>query len=228
MEKIKPLYGKQLSQEWAEWVEKSNPEGTRESEIFPFIKKWIKENNPKTLLDIGCGQGICSNLLSEKLSYVGIDVSEQLIERGKKLYGIKNKEFKIGNVYSLPIENNSVDAAMSIWVWSHLDDLNKAAKEMTRVIKPNGKYLVITANPETYDLRKTFYKKYKEKDGLLTGDFDLGDGKVLNNSTLYLHSIDNMKNALINAGLNIDNESRMGQDKENPQGLYVVFNGTKL
>lgn len=228
MEKIKPLYGKQLSQEWSEWVEKSNPEGTRESEIFPFVKKWLNENNNEILLDIGCGQGICSNLVNKESSYVGVDISDQLIKRAKKLYNAKNKEFKIGDVYSLPIESNSIDTAMSLWVWSHLDNLDKASKEMARVLKPDGKYLVITANPETYDLRKTFYKKYEEKDGLLTGDFDLGNGKVLTDSTLYLHSIDNMKNALINAGLNIDNESRMGQDSESPQGLYIVFNGTKL
>jgi ubiquinone/menaquinone biosynthesis C-methylase UbiE len=228
MEKIKPLYGKKLSQEWAEWVEKSDPDGTREAEIFPFVEKWLTENNPKIILDIGCGQGIISKLIPGNSHYIGVDSSKNLIKRAKKLYDQENKAFKVGNLYSLPIEDKSVDSAISIWVWSHLDNLNKAAKETARVLKPNGKYLIISANPETYDLRKTFYKKYIEKDSVLIGDFDLGDGKVLTDSTLYLHSLENIKNALINAGLTISHESRMGQDIESPKGLYVVFSGTKL
>jgi len=222
-----PLYGSQLSQEWTEWVETPNKNGTRESEIFPFIKKWISDINPKNLLDIGCGQGICSTLIKKEINYIGIDISNNLINRAKKLYENENKNFKIGDVYSLPIDDKSIDAAMSIWVWSHLENLEKAATEIFRVLKPNGKYLIITANPETFEFRKTFYENYEIKGKLLTGNFDLGHGKKLTNSTLYLYTLANIKNALTKSGLKINYESRMGQIKECPKGLYVVLSGSK-
>jgi ubiquinone/menaquinone biosynthesis C-methylase UbiE len=228
MEHQKSIYGEKLSKEWVEYVEASNPKGTRETEIFPFIRRWIENIKPSVLLDIGCGQGICSNLISNDVHYIGIDPSKHLIKRARQIYSSKNKEYKIGNAYSLPIKDNSIDAVLSVWVWSHLESLENASQEISRVLKPNGKYLIITANPETYEIRKTFYKKYQLKDNLLKGDFDLGNGKVLTNSSLYLHSLDEIKNALTHHNLSIDNESRMGQDTESPKGLYIVLSGTKL
>lgn len=83
------LYDKSLSNEWIDWVEIDNPNGTREQEMFPFIKKWINECNPKTLLDLGCGQGSCSELVNEKIKYIGLDDSPTLIERAKSLLNRK-------------------------------------------------------------------------------------------------------------------------------------------
>ncbi len=56
-------YNKNLANEWIEWVETPDPQGTREKEIIPFIKKWIKELKPKVLCDIGCGQGSFSDFI---------------------------------------------------------------------------------------------------------------------------------------------------------------------
>lgn len=114
---------------------------------------------------------------------------------------------------------------MSIWVWSHIDNLELAAKEMRRVLKSQGIFLIITANPETYKERKTFYKSYTEKNGLLTGTFDLGKGKVLTGSTLYLHSKKRIEDAVGQSGLNIDFVERIGQVELYKQGLYLAIRG---
>ena len=226
-DKKKPLYGSQLSEEWADWVEALNPTGTREAKIYPLISRWLKEIAPKSIVDIGCGQGICSSLMPNNTDYIGIDNSRHLLGKARKLYGNGKRVFKIGDAYSLPLKDASVDTALSLWVWSHLENLPKAAQEMARVLKPGGHYLVINANPETYNIRKTFYKSYKEENNLLIGTFDLGGGKVLSDTTLYLHSIVDIENAIRNASLTIDKISRIGRDKEASAGLYIAFGGTK-
>lgn len=222
------LYNNILGNEWIDWVEKTNPAGSREREIYPFIKKWLKKLKPAILVDIGCGQGICSALLNKKTKYIGIDSSLVLIKRARKLYSSSGKKFIEGDAIKLPLKDNSADAVMSIWVWSHIKNLDLAAKEMWRVLKPKGGFIIVTANPETYKTRKGFYKYYKEKNGLLTGVFDLGNGKFLTDTTLYLHSNQRIESAIRQSGLTIDSITRITRAKSYKQGLYLVIQGRKL
>lgn len=216
-----------LAKEWIDWVEDVDSKRTREKEIFPVIKSWLKGLRPNVLADLGCGQGSCSELVDNKIKYVGVDYSSILIKRAKKLYLFPNKKFFKGDVYDVPLKNESVDAIMSIWVWSHLDNLELAAKEMYRVLKPQGRFLIITANPKTYDERKTFYKKYVIKDNLLIGTFDLGGGKQLTDATLYLHSKDQIENAIALAGFNINYMKGIGKSEFGRKKLYLVIEGSK-
>jgi len=71
---------------------------------------------PKTIVDIGCGQGYISSLIAENIRYIGVDASEDLINRASQIYSSPAKVFKIGDVNKLPVENNSVNAALSLWV----------------------------------------------------------------------------------------------------------------
>ncbi len=158
------MYNEKLSDEWSSWVEGLNPNGTREREIFPFIKNWLDELTPSHLIDIGCGQGSCSQLVGTNIKYIGIDSSSTLLKRATELFSSPNKKFIKGDAYVLPLTNGKADAVMSIWVWSHIENLNKAAKEMHRVLSSNGNFLIITANPDSYEERKTFYKDSTMKD----------------------------------------------------------------
>lgn len=225
MTKKQILYDKTLAKEWIDWVESA--QGSREQEIFPFVRNWLKKSKPKAVVDIGCGQGSVSELIDPKIEYIGVDPSTTLIERANELYPSVNKKFIEGDAHAIPLEDASTDAAMSVWVWSHLNDLNSAAREMFRILKPGGKFLIVTANPETYDERKTFYKKFTIKGNLLTGDFDLDNGKFLTNTTLYLHSKEQIENAIGQAGLTIDQITRMGQASLSDKGLYLAIEGRK-
>lgn len=207
---MKKLYNDILAKEWINWVEMPNLQGTREQEIYPLVKNWLEKLKPKALGDIGCGQGSCSKLVDNKIKYIGIDPSDILIERAKKLYLSPNKKFIEGDAYDIPLENESVDVLISIWVWSHLDNLKLAAKEMFRVLNSKGRFLIITANPETYEERKTFYKHYTIKGNLLKGTFNLGNGKALTDTTLYLHTKDEIEKSIRQAGFKINYIKRMG------------------
>lgn len=222
------IYSGRLAEEWIEWVESSNPLGGREKEIYPIIQIWLKKNHPKKLVDIGCGQGICSSLVEQNIEYLGIDPAKKLILRARKTYGSKTKQFLLGKADELPLSSNTFDGVMSIWVWSHLNDLYTAAKEMARVLVKGGNFLVVTANPQTYDVRKSFYKRYEEREGFLIGDFDLGNDKYLTNTTLYYHSKENILNAIVKGGLKMNKVETSGLTKQYPGGLNLVIEGVKV
>jgi len=224
---MEELYNKSLANEWIDWVETSNPQGTREKEIFPLIREWFGKLKPKTLVDLGCGQGSFSKLINNNIQYTGIDSSSTLIKRAKELYLSPNKKFVKGDIYNTSLKNDSIDSVMSIWVWSHLDNLKLAAKEMYRILNSKGRFLIITANPETYEERKTFYKDYNINGKLLTGTFDLGNGKTLPNTTLYLHSKKDIEEAIKEEGFKINYIKRIGQAESSNKGLYLVIEGLK-
>jgi ubiquinone/menaquinone biosynthesis C-methylase UbiE len=96
---------------------------------------------------------------------------------------------------------------------------------MYRILNTKGRFLIITANPETYDERKTFYKSYTIKGKLLTGVFDLGGGKALTDTTLYLHTKEEIEESIKRAGFKINYTKRMGQTSN--KGLYLVVEGSK-
>jgi ubiquinone/menaquinone biosynthesis C-methylase UbiE len=221
------LYRDQLAGEWSEWVEAPNPEGSREKELFPEIRNWLARVNPKNLLDIGCGQGVLSTIVPPQIDYYGVDVSEPLIARASQIYSSPKRTFEEGDAYQLPFEAATFDAAISFWVWSHLKSPANAAVEMSRVLKNKGYCLVITANPETYDVRRTFYSTYEENGGLLIGDFNLGNGKKLSQTTLYLHRMTDFSSALDTAGLVVKDVKRVGMLDEYPDGLYVILSAEK-
>lgn len=100
------------------------------------IKNW-------TILDQGCGGGRYSAawaLLGAK-KVIGIDISEIGINDAVKraeIAGIKNLEYKIGNVLDLPFENEEFDVVFSNGVLHHTKDWKKGVYEQIRVLKKNG------------------------------------------------------------------------------------------
>ena len=143
-----------------------------------MLYKWTHGLLPKVIVDLGAGQGICSEKIDiSKSRYVGIEPSEILINRARELYKEKNKEFIFGTAYKIPLEKESVDAVFSVGVWFHIKDLDKAHKEISRVLKYGGEVMIVTANPDTYFLWESWFDKSKKEGKVLVGDFNL-PGKI--------------------------------------------------
>jgi ubiquinone/menaquinone biosynthesis C-methylase UbiE len=97
-------------------------------------------------LDLGCGTGFTSKLLSdENLNVVGLDISEHFI-KSKKYYESDKLNYIVGDLTLLPFQNGSFDIVGSNDVIEHILDVDKALKEMIRVVKPNGKIIIVSPN----------------------------------------------------------------------------------
>jgi ubiquinone/menaquinone biosynthesis C-methylase UbiE len=98
---------------------------------------------PKNLrwIDVGCGNGAFTEVLIERSSpatVTGIDPSDGQLAYARRRPGTKMAQFRIGDAQSLPFPERSFDAASMALVISFVPDAVKAAKEMTRVVKPGG------------------------------------------------------------------------------------------
>lgn len=101
------------------------------------------------VLDLGSGAGFDAFLAAKKLQgtgrVIGVDMTKEMIEKAQvnaKKYGYDNVEFKLGDIEHLPIDDNSIDIAISNCVINLTPDKLRVFKEIYRVLKNGGKMYI--------------------------------------------------------------------------------------
>lgn len=116
--------------------------------FFKTILTETKILHPKTILDVGCGEGFTLNRFRKSdigKDLMGVDTSETAIELGRKQFPHLN--LKKGSAYKLPFKDNTFDLVLCLEVLEHLENPEKALIELTRVSK---KYCVISVPNEPW------------------------------------------------------------------------------
>lgn len=98
----------------------------------------------KYVLDVGCGVGktACYVAKEHGSRVVGVDISEEMIDRAKtrpKRHGVEDKvEFRVADAQSLPFQDALFDAVIGESVNAFIEDKQKAISEYVRVTRPGG------------------------------------------------------------------------------------------
>lgn len=112
--------------------------------------KIIEEINPTKgdrILDLGCGTGYYLFLLSNlpvDLELVGLDNDKKALDEAKNSMANKKIKFVYGDSHYLPFDKNSFDKIIASEVFEHLDDDNKALREIFKILKPGGIFVIST------------------------------------------------------------------------------------
>lgn len=129
----------------------------------------VAKTNPETILDIATGTGdlAISLVKTSAKRIVGLDISDGMLEVGRKKIDTKNLADKIsmviGDSENLPFENNSFDAITVAFGVRNFETLEKGLAEIYRVLKPEGIFVILETSMPTKSPFKqgyTFYTKY--------------------------------------------------------------------
>jgi ubiquinone/menaquinone biosynthesis C-methylase UbiE len=114
---------------------------------FNLMKKHLAKHNidlkGKAILDAGCGSGYGTSLILEEFAptkLVAFDFMPEQIEIAKK----RNLpvDFFVGDVTEMELEPSSFDAVFIFGILHHVPSWRKGLKEVARVLKPGGVFLV--------------------------------------------------------------------------------------
>ena len=116
-----------------------------------MLDRWMLNSlgdvSGKSAIDIGCGEGRFSRILSELGATVtGIDLTEPFIERARSLS--TGETYLLGNAETLQdIDNDTYDIAVSYIVLVDLQDYRSAINAAFRVLRPGGRFVVCNIHP---------------------------------------------------------------------------------
>lgn len=123
-----------------------------------FASQFVKN---KIVLDIACGSGYGSKIISDRGAkfVTGVDISEEAILYCKQEYANESIDFIKGGVERIPLGDGSVDVVVSFETIEHVSqDMQKTfLKEVKRVLKKDGVFIVSTPNALVYPKGNEFH-----------------------------------------------------------------------
>lgn len=111
--------------------------------------EFAKINEGDTVIDLGSGAGndcfIARRMAGAMGKVIGIDFTEQMINRARanaEKLGLKNIEFRYGDIESLPVSDSIADVVVSNCVLNLVPGKEKVFSEIFRVLKPRGHFSI--------------------------------------------------------------------------------------
>lgn len=119
----------------------------------------------KKVLDIACGEGYGSNLISKLAAEVtGIDIDETTINNASKKYFDKKIRFIKGSILDIPAENGYFDLITCFETLEHVFNHEKTIRELKRVLHPDGILLISTPDKLSYSEKTGNRNIFHEKE----------------------------------------------------------------
>lgn len=126
----------------------------------------------KTVLDIACGEGYGSNLLSDvAASVTGVDISSDAISHAESTYHKENVKFLQGSCADIPVPDNSVDLVVSFETIEHHDQHEEMMSEIKRVLKADGMLVISSPDKKEYSDIPGYKNEFHVKE-LFLSEFD--------------------------------------------------------
>ncbi|MEH6891927.1 class I SAM-dependent methyltransferase [Bacillus sp. JJ864] len=129
------------------------------STIIPFFQKYIRSG--ETVLDVGCGDGYGTYKLS-KAGYkaCGVDLSEQMIEKGKKRGEHSHLSFIVGDLTSLPFQDEEFASVLAVNSLEWTEAPLQALQEIKRVLRKEGYACIAILGPTAKPRENSYPRLY--------------------------------------------------------------------
>jgi len=116
---------------------------------------------PLTVADLGAGEGLLSELLARRCKKViAVDNSQKIVAFGAakaKKNGLKNLEFRLGDLQDPPIEAASVDLVILSQALHHAENPPTALVAAFNLLRPRGQVMILDLLRHHFDDARKLY-----------------------------------------------------------------------
>lgn len=113
---------------------------------YEFAAQFAKGKN---VLDVACGTGYGSELLAEAgaIHVSGVDIAPEAVEHAREFYHHPNLAYHVADAIDLSIfAEHQFDLVVSFETIEHLSDIPRFLREVHRMLRPGGLFIVSTPN----------------------------------------------------------------------------------
>ena len=111
--------------------------------------------------DLGAGEGLISQLLAARAKKViAVDHSPRMVEVGRDLAkrsGLKNLEYRLGDMENPPIRPGSVDVAILSQALHHAVHPTRVLEAAWKILRPGGTLLILDLVEHTFEAAREMY-----------------------------------------------------------------------
>lgn len=138
----------------------------------------------KNILDIACGEGYGSNILSSYAkNVVGIDISDEAINHAKKKYKKHNLQFKQGSATFIDLPDTSIDIIISFETIEHLKEHDEMLQQFKKVLKRDGILIISSPDKKNYSDKPGYANPFHLKE-LYKNEFEILIKKYFENTVM--------------------------------------------
>ncbi|MBN1131605.1 MAG: class I SAM-dependent methyltransferase [Bacteroidales bacterium] len=139
----------------------------RQQNLIDHCLSYIGDLKEKNLLEVGCGNGLNCHYIHTRYgakSITGIDISKENLDIAKKHFENSNIRFIEDNAQELVhIPDRSVDVILSVESAFHYPDKNAFFRQIKRVLRPGGVFLIVDIVRFPGDTERYFWFWKKSK-----------------------------------------------------------------
>jgi ubiquinone/menaquinone biosynthesis C-methylase UbiE len=174
----------------ASWYDSlvENKQSYQASLILPNLTRLLSIQNNEKILDLACGQGFFAREIAKLgAKVIGVDISPELVEiarlsspkgeaNGGQAKKDKSVEFHVSPAHKLDfIQKESIDKTIIVLSLQNIENPHEVIHEINRVLKPNGKLLIVLNHPAFRIPKKSSWGwdeenriQYRRLDGYMT------------------------------------------------------------
>ena len=139
--------------------------------LSPFVARTLNRGNERAIAaaveaatiprgavaaDIGFGGGVGLQLLLDRVgddgAVYGIEIADDMLRRARSRFGrdVTSGRLRLssGSLTALPLDDNSVDALITLNTVYFITELDAACAELARVLRPGGRAVIGIGDPD--------------------------------------------------------------------------------
>ncbi|MEM8782271.1 MAG: class I SAM-dependent methyltransferase [Planctomycetota bacterium] len=131
--------------------------------LDPVVLACCGDVKGRRVIDCGCGEGRWCRIMAEAgaADVLGLDLCETMIGAATAARGPRER-YRVADVRALPfVDDATFDVAVSYLNQCDLDDFVSNTREVFRVLKPGGRFVVANLHP----MRSAVGTWYRDEDG---------------------------------------------------------------